>query len=567
MKLARLGVLIEKKTAERNWQYGINVFERYIGEILGYAGISFQWIDSVHLVAEQTFDVVIAARVDETEATASILWNYVEQGGTVISYGGVQVLAAKLGYLYSNATGVGYAKLGDAYSKAESIRFLNAIPWKDFKGTHTCEEFGELYKDKPIGVSMDAAHQKFAVGKGALHRFAVDIVGTIVGLQQGTRPVLQDGVPAPDGSAQLNEGILKAEDQLEVDWQWDRLFTETGNPYMAYPYADYWREILIGHLLQVVVEKGLTLPFLDVWPEGINRVATISHDSDENQDVHAESTLSILNELGIQSTWCMLEPGYSPEIYERVKEAGHELAFHYNALEMQGGKWGEEEFARQFQWLQEATGLEVVTSNKNHYTRFEGFGELFAFCEKHGIQSDQTRGPSKKGSVGFLFGTCHPFFPISWADENNRIYDVLEICFLTQDLDLSSHWSDSSIIIPFLERVMQVDGIAHFLTHQIHLHNSENVRNALRKIVKEARERGFEFWTGKQINDWHRYRRSLEIVSMDEHGNIQFKQLSKHTDQPEVVVWIPLPSGNVLQPDELTVTRYGVNCIKRPIQN
>src|SRR5690606_27671477 len=124
------------------------------------------------------------------------------------------------------------------------------------------------------------------------------------------------------------------------------------------------------------------------------------HDSDINKDDHAYTTLELLQEVGLQTTWCMLEPGYSKPIYEQVKAAGHELAFHYNGLEAQKGIWSEEEFARQLQWLKDAADIQEVTSNKNHYTRFEGWDELFAWCEKYGIAADQTRGPSKKGNVG-----------------------------------------------------------------------------------------------------------------------------------------------------------------------
>jgi hypothetical protein len=160
-----------------------------------------------------------------------------------------------------------------------------------------------------------AARQHFKIGEGSLERWSVDIIGTIVGMQQGTRPVLADGVPAPDGTAQLNEGILKADDQAEMDWEWDRRHTETDAPYFAYPYADFWRELLIGHLLRTAVNKGLTLPFVGYWPEGVKHVAMISHDSDGNKDEHAFATLDLLEECRIHSTWCMLEPGYIPFVH------------------------------------------------------------------------------------------------------------------------------------------------------------------------------------------------------------------------------------------------------------
>src|SRR5690606_36114699 len=126
-----------------------------------------------------------------------------------------------------------------------------------------------------------------------------------------TKPVLEDGIPAPDGSAAIHEGILKADDGIELDWHYDRKYTKTGMPYFAYPYADYWREMLLSHLIRCALSRGLTLPFLHSWPEGTEHVALISFDSDFNIDETAATTLDVLKKLEVPSTWCMIEPGYS----------------------------------------------------------------------------------------------------------------------------------------------------------------------------------------------------------------------------------------------------------------
>jgi hypothetical protein len=400
--------------------------------------------------------------------------------------------------------------------------------------------------------SADAVLQ-FQVGAGTIERWSIDMLNTIVGLQQGLQPVFEDGIPAPDGSGALDDGWLKADDEAAMDWELDRLTTSTGQSYFAHPYADFWREALVSHLLRIAISKGVTLPFIGYWPDGVSGVAMISHDSDGNEDEAGLSTLAILKECDIRSTWCMIEPGYSAAVYDAVKADGHELGFHYNAIDF---PWSEEHFNSQFKWLQGAVQGVPLVSNKNHYTRLEGWGELFRWCEDNGIESDQTRGPSKRGNVGVPFGTCHPYFPVAWSDENNRIYNVLEIGFLTQDMDLGS-WADSSIIQPFFDLAQKVDGIAHFLFHQFHIHRREEVRAAFRTVAQEARARGFEFWTGQQVNDWERARRKVQIVSCQD-GQLE---LSGQEGLSGLVVWAPLLAGEEQVPGE-TEIKFGVACKK-----
>ncbi len=558
MRMARIGVLLDQAAAERRRRYGINVFETFVGEVLAHAGIPFEWIRRTELVEESKPDVLVVAFAEEDAATAETIWNYAERGGVAISYAGLGALASKLGCYEQWEIPIGYADVTPTTGgDRRPLRFLSAVPWVEAEqATHPVAGVGTIRKERPDGEAAGPALQRFAVGDGAIDRWSVNIPKTVVLLQQGIGPVFCDGVPAKDGSGAVDEGILKADDRCGMDWELDRERTETGAPYFAHPYADLWKEQLVSHLLKRVTAMGLTLPFLGFWPDGVPAVAMISHDSDLNIDESAETTLAVLKECGIRSTWCMIEPGYSPCIYEQVKRDGHELAFHYNALDAQNGRWGEDEFDRQFKWLKEATGDVPIVSNKNHYTRMEGWGELFAWCEKHGIQAEQTRGPSKRGNIGFLFGTCHPFFPISWFDDGNRSYDVIEISFLTQDLD-HSLLADSSVVVPFLEQVARVRGVAHFLFHQVHIHQQPAVTAALRKVAAEARKRGFEFWTSERINRWERARRNVEIVGVEADGTVQARGADGLND---AVVYVPI--AEPADVDAGVEWRYGVPCRK-----
>lgn len=566
MKMARIGVWMDREARSRREQYGINVFSAYIEEILGHAGFSYVVMKSADELINHNVDIVIAALPSDQADEQEKLWNYMLEGGTAVSFAGLTAFSARLDCTPLSPFETGYADLDTAWHQEAPLRGFRIKAWrKNSSNAEWPKEIGSVHQQSPDADAAAAALQMFEVGKGRLIRWAVDIPHTVVTLQQGLQPVVGDGIPAPDGTGAVDDWILKADDECAMDWQTDRRYTETGIPYFAYPYADLWQQALAGHLVELAADQGLCLPFLDYWPAGIDQIATISHDSDHNIDASAEVTLEVLREAEVKSTWCMIEPGYSPYLYERIVHEGHELAFHYNALEKDSGNWSEKEFARQLEWLKKATAIHSFKSNKNHYTRFEGWGELFAWCEKYGIASDQTRGPSKKGNIGFLFGTCHPYFPIAWVNEKNRLYDVVELHFLTQDLN-HPILADTSVISPFLEGVKKVRGVAHFLFHQVHIYEQPEVRKALKQVVASAKQEGFVFWTSEQINDWYRARRSVRIEGIDKLGIVDVKS-PKLIDQ--AVVWLPLTSEEQsslnLEADEQTEVKYGRLCKKQLI--
>lgn len=105
----------------------------------------------------------------------------------------------------------------------------------------------------------------------------------------------------------------------------------------------------------------------------------------------------------------------------------------------------------------------------------------------------------------------------------------------------------------------QVNGVAHFLFHQVHIYTREEVRNAIRMIVAKARQMGFTFWMSKQIQDWTRLRRAVRIMACEDNGNILL-----HADEEVkgLVVWVPMSSTETFLPDEGHEIQFGIPCRK-----
>ncbi len=88
---------------------------------------------------------------------------------------------------------------------------------------------------------------------------------------------------------------------------------------------------------------------------------------------------------------------------------------------MTGGprtSWSKDNYLFQHRWLTREAGLHHITTNKNHYTRWENRLDFFRWCAELGINSDQTRGPSKRGTIGFPLGGSQPTF--RWTTNGTR---------------------------------------------------------------------------------------------------------------------------------------------------
>jgi hypothetical protein len=122
-----------------------------------------------------------------------------------------------------------------------------------------------------------------------------------------------------------------------------------------------------------------------------------------------------------------------------------------------------------------------------------------------GIASDQSRGPSKKGTIGFPLGGSQPFFPLDDLADPPRYLDVLEVNMLTQDL---------VIVCPaeygrqLLDSAARHHGVAHFLFHPAHI-LKPGVAEALGDLLQYGRSQGIEWWTSEQIYRWEKRRRGI----------------------------------------------------------
>lgn len=344
------------------------------------------------------------------------------------------------------------------------------------------------------------------IGAGLAVLVAPDLVGSVVRIRQGTA-VTRDAPAAPDGSAPLCDGVLKSDDGMALDWILERSPVPGAPGLQAFLHAaaDRWCDLLVAEIMAAAHRVGADIPLLWPWPRLLPAVGILSHDTDGNDPEPARALVAVLAELGVPGTWCVLLPGYPEDLLSEIAAGGSELAMHFDAMSP-GMPWSEEAFRDQHAALTALFGGRRPTTNKNHYLRWEGDTELLEWCLRCGIRVDQTKGATKTGGLGWLFGTCRAYRPV---DPAGNLLPVLEVATPTQDLEV---FAPACVAGPLLGAALRHHGIHHLLFHPAHI-GRDGVAAALRAAVEAGRQAGLEWWTTAQLAQWDSERRAIRIVA------------------------------------------------------
>ncbi len=518
------------RNAARTVSYG-----QYLHEIVAHAGICYQTIhpDELERALPHLQVLVTVGDTALPDATIDALSRWLEEGGMWLAVGGTAGAPALFGVREETATysgwGTSMGTLGEGYLQVKTadhpvlahvpvpLHFFNGVPVHASTGM---AHAGVL--DVHQRETSRAAVVERRAGNGRCLLIAPDVTGTVVRIQQGVA-VTRDGVSAPDGTAPICDDMLKSSDGAVLDWWFDRQPVEGVSGFRAFlhPIADIWREMVIRAILYLVQMRKVVLPILWLYPRNLPAIAHLSHDTDGNDPVLAERMLEVLQEAGIYSTWCVIPPGYPQHLIERIRSEGHELAMHFDAVE-EDSLWDEGAFHEQWRSLKKLFGGEPPLTNKNHYLRWEGDTEFFEWCQRRGVQLDQSKGPSKTGEAGFNFGTCHPYFPL---DPRGRTIDVLELPTLTQDLNV---FAPDALLEPLLGAVERHHGVLHLLFHPAHV-GKQGIADTILHSIRTAQERGMEWWTARRINDWERARRRVQWLAYQQQDSALVVRVSSET--------------------------------------
>ena len=549
---ARIGLWVG--TREARVQGVCSASPGYVREILEHAGICYVEPAREALARGEAAQAILlfVGNVSLSPLEQAAVQAHVTAGGAAVFVAYHSEAAELLGVapvpppLYC---GSGFVPLGEGYLEAGTHPVAAGVP-------RPLHYFGGVAVSAPqaqvLATGADCLGRPDSrplvterrLGRGLALLIAPDLPGTVARLQQGSS-VQSDRPSAADGTINTGDGILKCDDGCQLHYVLDRdLPPGEEMACFATPVADRWREVLIRALLHAAGACRVPLPMLWYYPRSLPALGMLSFDSDGNDRALAETHLANLRRFGVRGTWAVMEPGYDQDFLRQLREAGMEVGLHYNALDPPDAPtWSRAAFARQLKLLADRLGGRPVVSNKNHYTRWEGCLEFFRWCQDAGMLIEESRGPSKSGAIGFPFGTCHPWFPMT--EEGERL-GVLEIGFLTQDLVVTAPASFARLLPTWAS---EVHGVAHLLFHPAHC-TKPGVAESLEAFISHARGLGMEFWTDAEIHAWEIGRRSVQVAS----GEGRFT-LSTQAPLAQATVLSLLPPGEEDRGE--VVERYG----------
>ena len=506
-----VALLHDAAAAEEAWAEGQEFYALYLPEVLAHAGLPFQVLQRAALLdgLDQSA-LLLPWDAALTSEELAFLQGYVEGGGTLVAMGGSSGLDELLGIEAAGSCDEGWIS-GLAHGELfeGDLPPLHVFGGSLARPTTATQLAGLL--DQQGADSGLAAVTRRQVGAGTAWYIGPCLAESIVRIRQGI-PIHQDGQPAADGTASVDDGILKTDDGIVLDYERDRA-SAGGQQLFLEPVADNLAELLLRVLADGFARQGQPLPMLWYWPGELDAVGVISHDTDGNDPYLAGVLLERLQELALRSTWCFIRypEDYPPELFQQVAQAGGEVALHYDAHSgYPETSWSQEDFDGQLAWLRQVAQKEILT-NKNHYLRWEGWTEFYRWCQEAGIRADQSKGPSKSGNVGFPYGSAHPYFPMDDFEHENAMLDVLAINLYTQDLHYTCNYEVGPALV---DEALAVYGVAHFLFHPAHVERS-GVAQAMADVTEYGRGLGMEWWTVAEVDAWERLRRQVAITPLD----------------------------------------------------
>lgn len=469
-------------------------YAQYFREALDHAGLLHQPAHDSTLENLEDFDVLLlCGKGSLTSAQLEEIRVWHSRGNAIVCAGGTFGLTQELG-IEECESGVHLSSSYLSPCDDSGTLWPENAPQTRFFGGVVASAAGAKVFAKTEGGFVGAAVRDRAF-------FIAPHIGQTIAMLQLGRSVETDCVGPNDGSAVLDDGVLRSEDGTILSFEHDRSCKDSDTPIFEVPYADIVKELWLRAILQACASTGKAPALLWHWPDNAVGVGTFSIECEEFSSDNMSSLLRQLMMIGAPAAWLVGLPGYPLDVYRSLLKSGHEVGLLFLTDDSAG--WTEERLRVQQLAMMRSASLGAIVSARPLAGRWKGLKTFYDLAESTGVKLSLSKGGRQPGTTGFLFGTCHLFFP---QRKDGTPYRVAELPYSAHLPGLAAPHESLG---PLIDTVGSRYGCFHVGLRSDYV-QSETAVSCLRTLFAAARQNHFAFLTPEQIYDFERSRRTIK---------------------------------------------------------
>ncbi|MFQ3586990.1 MAG: hypothetical protein SNJ74_12065 [Fimbriimonadaceae bacterium] len=469
----------------------------YYREVLEHAGLSADPISKVDAASLADLDVVLLAGIGEVSPEGIedlALW--LERGGSLVVSGSDWGLGSLIG-------------VGPEAGPA-GPRVLDRSPDDRLWPTGaTAPRFfgGRLYHQGTAQTSITVDGRfvgacRRPVGSGRALFVAPHVGQTVCQMQLG-RSVEVDAIGPADGSAWLDDQKLRAEDGIALDFELDRHAVGDGSPpFFDEPHADAIKEVWIRAIVEAIEASGRATTMVWPWPRCAPAVAMLSVECEHFESDAVLRFQRMLTMIGARPAWLVSPPGYSLDVYRQMRAWDHEVGLLFAGDDWV--PWSDEHVKVQHMSLGRAAAVPTVVTIRPVDGRWRGWTQFYEAAEAAGARLSVSKGGRQPGTVGFSFGTCHPFFPLRRDGSAHLIAEAPYAIYMPGTV------TSDGVADRLLERTLERGGCLHMVSKP-EVADDDALSASLRRLITLCKQSGMPFLLPQELHEFERTRRSLRI--------------------------------------------------------
>ncbi len=495
-------------------------------EALEHTGLRVEWLEECTVEWLKTVDVLLLCgngTLSDTQRDA--VDNWTQDGGALIACGGPWGLHELFGIAQGGSpTAKGMVKPNGK----DRLWPSGAAPARFFGGTLATPEGCEV----AATCGELAAATRRRANRGVAFYVAPHVGQTLQLMLMG-RSVESDAIGPEDGSAILADGVLRSEDGTNLDFDTDRTPTEGRHACFGTPHADIVRELWVRAILQAAEWVGVSVPLLWHLPKHAEAVAILTLDCEEFSTDRVFRVCRTLAMFGCPATWLVRTPGYSLDAFRALRARDHEVGLLFETNNHAG--WHEERMKIQLTAMRRAAGRPQMLSFRPIDGRWCGYTLPYEIAEAAGARVSISRGGRQVGTMGFPFGTCHPYFPVR---RDGTSFYVMEI---PTTITAPGSGTPESICDALIEHTRLRNGCLTVTATPAAFDEGSDFLT-IRRLLSLCKQSRLDFVLPEQMFEYERARRTLRITQNASEGKGSLF-LSSETGVEELSLLISGPSA------------------------